>query len=158
MTARTNAQVLATKQALEWLGNQAKGEKAKASLYNALMLRLNNAVLAFTPMTDALVATQRQMLDRYKKEAGEDFKVKDDGSFTFGAELDAQYQAEYKELVNAPAEDEPRRRAFRLADFDAVGISVPQAIMAQLGPLLELPDEDEDAKTDKDGEAAEDGE
>ncbi len=134
-----------TKQALEFLGNSAsKSEKQKPQEYNALMLRIRLAIDAYAPLSKAIDETEMEMVGRYLNNAGAEAKFGDNGSINFGPRLDHLFMQEQRALLESPAEDEPKRRAFTLADFDAVGISVPQIIQSQLGVLLTRPDVDPD--------------
>lgn len=145
-TTRTYEDILKLQHALSWLGNQKPGEKAKPSQYNALNLRIHLTTQAYRPLFDAIDASQKAIHNRYAELAGDDMKNLDNGNLTFGVKLDREYQKEIEELLDRPVEDEPKRRTFKLADFDIVGISVPQAIMSEMGPMLEGPAvEDPDA-------------
>ncbi len=146
---RTNADIRATKQALDFLGNSAsRSEKQKPQAYNALMLRIRMAIDAYTPLAKAIDETEKAMVERYVEDAGAEVKYGDNGSINFGPRLDREFMAEQRAFLEASAEDEPKRRAFTIADFDAVGINVPQIIQSQLGPLLATPAVDPDAITE----------
>lgn len=148
---RTYDDVLKLRHALGWLGNQKAGERAKASSYNTLNLRLQLATEAYRPIFTAIDKLQREIFEKYELMAGDDVKNLENGNVTFGAKLDRQYTKEVEAALEMPVEDEPRRRPFKLSDFDMVGIAVPQIIMDELGPLLEKPvAADPDILTDDD--------
>ncbi|MDQ2987450.1 MAG: hypothetical protein M3R13_12170 [Armatimonadota bacterium] len=142
---RTNGDARATKAALDFIGNSlSKSEKLKPAAYNALMLRILMASEAYKPLVKAIDDTERQIVDRYLLLAGNEAKYNENGSIFFGGRLDREFMREQAALLDAPVEDEPRRRPFTLGDFDAVGIAVPQIIQSQLGVLLTRPDVDPD--------------
>lgn len=147
---RTYAEILRLQHALSWLGNQRPGEKAKTASYNALNLRLQLVIEAYKPLFTAIESAQRSIFLDYTARAGDELKNLDNGNVTFGVRLDQEYQRELEQLLEMPAEDEPRRKPFKLSDFDLVGIAVPQKVMDGLGSLLEKPSSiDPDAITDE---------
>lgn len=146
---RTNADLASLRAALDWLGNQSKGEKAKHAMFNAFTVRLQFAVEAYRPFFTALATTQKGMVRRYEEEAGDDVRYLDNGNISFGPKLDRQYTLEHEELMETPLEDEPNRRPFTGADFDAVGLAVPQSVIDRLGPLFKKPASDPDAIGDE---------
>lgn len=137
MMTRTYNDILKLQHALSWLGNQRSGEKTKAQAYNALNLRIQLATEAYKPLFAAILSTQKEMFARYELDAGDEIKHLDNGNVSFGAKADREFTRESEALLETPVEDEPKRRAFKLADFDVVGIAVPQMIMDEMGPLLE---------------------
>lgn len=136
---RTYGEVLKLQHALTWLGNQPIGDKVKAQAYNALNVRLQLATEAYKPLVTAIQATQKEIFARYETLSGEEIKNLDNGNVSFGAKLDRQYARETDALLDTIAEDEPKRRAFKVIDFNAVGMAIPQVIMDEMGSLLEKP-------------------
>ncbi len=136
---RTHGELLKLQSALAWLGNQPVGEKVKAPAYNALNIRIQLATEAFRPLFTAVQNTQKEIFTRYETLAGDDLKNLDNGNVSFGIKLDRQYKREMDELLDSQVEDEPKRRPFKVADFSAVGIAIPQFIMDEMGELLEKP-------------------
>lgn len=135
--ARNYGDILKLNHALGWLGNQPIGEKIKAQAYNALNLRLQLATESYKPLITAIQTTQKEIFARYEALCGDDVKNLDNGNISFGPKLDRQYTRELDELLEALTDDEPKRRPFKVADFNAVGIAIPQVIMDEMGILLE---------------------
>jgi len=143
---RTNADIQKTVRALEWLGNQPAGKNAKAPVYNAFQLRVQLHIEAYRPMSTAIAKTEKSLFVRFEKEAGDELKYLENGNVSFGIRADRDYKQQAEELMEAAAEEEPKRKAFVVTDFESVGIFVPQSIMDDLGSLFTKPaDYDPDA-------------
>lgn len=136
---RTYGKVLKLHHALNWLGNQPIGDKIKAQVYNSLNVRLQLAIEAYKPLVEAIQRTQREIFTRYETLVGDDVKFLEGGNVSFGAKLDRQYTREAEAFLETVAEDEPRRKPFKVIDFNTVGIAIPQLIMDEMGSMLERP-------------------
>lgn len=140
MSNRTNGEVLKTIHALEWLGNQSASKGAKPSLFNAFGLRVQLHLEAYRPIGDAISKTAKKVFAKFEEEAGDNITYLQNGNTSFGPQLDRRYNREADELMDAICEEEPKRKPFKLSDFEAVGIFVPQSILSELGPLFWKPD------------------
>lgn len=147
---RTNADLRALQNALNWLGNQPKADKVKFQQYNSFQLRVHRANHAYRPLLEALRDTEKQIVERYTALAGDDLKYLPNGSLDFGPH-DSDFMKEHQDLLSEEIAEEPTVRAFTLEDFDHAGIAVTAAVMGSLGPLFSSPEE-RAAGDDEDGD------
>ena len=71
----------------------------------------------------------------------------ENGNISFGIAADREYIRQSDMLMEAMADEEPLRKPFQIGDFETADILVPQAILGELGPLFQRPDNfDPDAR------------
>lgn len=144
---RTNADILRTIHALEWLGNQSPGKNTKASSYNAFQLRVQLHLEAYRPLGTAIGHIQKSLFQQFENAAGTETRYLENGNISFGLTADREYIRQSDMLLEARADEEPLRKPFQMGDFEASDIFVPQVILGELGPLFQRPDKfDPDSK------------